>query len=283
MVFLCAPQLVAAQTEEVAVDASVAADDSAVGLEGIEIVDPAEKPSGFGLLFRDIRERVSLVLTFDAVEKAEKQVKFAEERLKIAEKIAAESSDPAAQARALKVVERAERFLNNVAERSEAWAEKRDDRVNRLMKNIATHQANRWTVIEKLEEEFGEAPRLDRLREKAEAGQGLLNAIDNENIPPEVREHLQNVKARIDASAKIKMELKERKQDLLDRAKSGDASVKEELKKLQEERKEKLEGVRENFKLKQEQSRERKSAAPATNAGGDVKERIKIETRKEIR
>ena len=72
------------------------------------------------------------------------------------------------------------------------------------------------------------------------------------NASDEVKEHLQNVRTRIEASAKIKMELKEKKQGLLDKVKAGDEGAKAELDKLQEERKEKLKTVRKEFKAKRE-------------------------------
>lgn len=42
-------------------------------------------PSSWGFFWRDIQERISLALTLNPVKKADKQVTFAEERLKLAE------------------------------------------------------------------------------------------------------------------------------------------------------------------------------------------------------
>ena len=54
-------------------------------LNGVSVSEQTNVPSGLGLWFRDWREKISLTLTFNPVKKAEKQLLFAEERIKIAE------------------------------------------------------------------------------------------------------------------------------------------------------------------------------------------------------
>ena len=73
-------------------------------LEGITIQEPTKAPSRFGLFFRGIKEQVSLITTINPVKKAEKQLQFAEERMKIAEKIIASSDNAASQEKAAKMI-----------------------------------------------------------------------------------------------------------------------------------------------------------------------------------
>ncbi|PIR43048.1 hypothetical protein COV24_04685, partial [candidate division WWE3 bacterium CG10_big_fil_rev_8_21_14_0_10_32_10] len=137
-------------------------------LEGVEVQEPTSVPSGFGLFLRDWRERISLVLTLDPVKKAEKQLLYAEERIKIAEKISEESNNPRAQEKAQKMIEQANKHIEKIEERKEKWSEKVGEDAERLRKNLATHHLRRDKALERIEERVPEEARekFEELREK---------------------------------------------------------------------------------------------------------------------
>ncbi|OGH88212.1 MAG: hypothetical protein A3J93_00530 [Candidatus Magasanikbacteria bacterium RIFOXYC2_FULL_42_28] len=243
-------------------EVTVADDYAEPELEGVTVAEPTKVPSAFGLWWRGVRENVSVALTFDPVKKAEKRLVFAVEREKLAEYIANNATDEKVKAKATQMLEKAQEQMAKVAELKEKFANKTDERATRLMKNLATHELRREKVMERLEEKLPEArEKLDELREKGlEAGGRLLNAINNENLPPEVKEHLEAVKIRVEATAESVKQFRLERKEILDGVKDGDEATKEaarqELEKLQAERKTEMEGIRVDFKDSREDLKE---------------------------
>jgi len=91
-------------------------------LEGVVVTQVDKAPSSFGLFWLGLKERVSIALTLDPVKKAEKQVEFAEQRMKIAEKIAEKTDDPEVQAKVQKMVDRAQELLAKVEEKKDKFS-----------------------------------------------------------------------------------------------------------------------------------------------------------------
>jgi len=224
-------------------------------LEGIEIIVPTEVPSAFGLWLRGVKERVKIVTTLDPIKKDELRLKYAEERMKLAELIAGKSDKLEVQAKAQKMIERSQELMNRVEEHKDKFLENPDERVQRLLKNIGLHQIHREqmmdTVEEKLQDKLSEE-QIQRLRELRERGlkdgERLLNAINNEKLPEKVRVHLQQVKERVEAHSQTVQQFQEQKKDILDAVKNGDEQAKEKLQQLWEERKSSLQEIRENAK-----------------------------------
>jgi hypothetical protein len=208
-------------------------------LEDIDLNVPEKPPGRFGMFFRNIREQVSLVTTFDPVKKAEKHVKFAEERMQIAEKIAANSDDPKQQERAQEVIERASKFLEKVEEKKDAWLEKKDERAGKLLKNIANHQVRREKVLDKIEQHLPE-DMLEEFQERRgevlEKNDRLLQALQNENVPEEVREHLKMVKDRIEEHTQEIKKFVEQNKELFKAAKGGDEDARAKIEAIRKER-----------------------------------------------
>jgi len=71
-----------------------------------------------------------------------------------------------------------------------------------------------------------------------ENGQRLLMAIENEDMPEEVRIHLEEVNSRIEDHLTEVKEYVQTRQELIEQAKSGDEEVTEELQQLKEQRQE---------------------------------------------
>ncbi|MBT3538594.1 hypothetical protein HOF40_03465 [Candidatus Parcubacteria bacterium] len=235
---------VMAQTDEV--DSSVTETSTEADvLDSEEVLveeEITEVPSTFGLWWREVKERVITGLTFDPIQKAEKQLQHAKERMRIAE-LMSESEDESVQERAEKMIEKAQKFMSQVEEKREKWTDKSDEKVNRLREHLADFQLRREQVMDKIEDSIPEdkQERIQELRQKGlEQGTRLLNAINNENIPEPVREHLQNVKDRIEEHAEEVKLFRDEKHDLLEKAKDGDEDAKEALKQLNQDRKEDL-------------------------------------------
>lgn len=210
-------------------------------LDDVE-VDKIEKiPSNFGLWWRSVRETLSLTLTWGDLDKAEKALKFAEERMRIAKLIAEQAPDDTkAQIKAEKMIAKAQRFMDKVEAKKDKWSKDKDtEEVNVLVKNIATHQSNADVIMDKLETKLPaeSADIFSNLREeKSEASKRLLNAIANENISAETKEHLEEVKDRIEDHAEEVAEYNAERKALQEKLQSGDETAKEDLAELKEER-----------------------------------------------
>lgn len=210
-----------------------------------------EIPSGFGLLWQDVRERVSLMFTFDPVDKAEKRIMYAERRMEMAQQLVANESE-ALQQRGQHMIERAEQYMARVEQKKETWVQKAEERTERIAQRIGDYQEHREYVMDILENTAPEdrAEAIQALREEFSAqGTRLLNALDNENIPEQVREHLTEVKERIETHAQEVQVHRERVQELKKEKPSVD--VDPEIQQIREERREHVQERVEQHKLEQ--------------------------------
>lgn len=167
-------------------------------LEGIVVEEVNEAPSRPGLFFRHLGERLSLLTTFDPVKKAEKEQRFAVR----AEKLAAYLYEKGNAERAEQILERSHTYLERIEEKKQAILEKNDVRSQRLLQNIANHQLQREKLFDRLQERVPQHKLEQFQKRRAEVldkQARLINAIDNEQLPERVREHLQRVKVRVDA------------------------------------------------------------------------------------
>lgn len=252
-------------------------------LEGVVIDAPKEVPSSLGLWWRGVRERVSIALTSDPVKKVERQIKFAEERIRIAEKIAEKSSsNPVAQAKAEEMIARAQTLMEQAVANKEALASTVASTTRaHILRNIAKHQENREKILDNIEKRLPEDRKAEFEAKRAEVASSsarLLNAINNENIPADVREHLQAVKNRIETTAELHEQFKIRREALIQStASSSPEQVREALKNLQEERKDALEAVREEYKNTLERMK------PEDRLGTSTEKRAEIRQEREER
>jgi len=198
-------------TEDVVEDGVTTTDTEVVGevvveltneLEGIEIEVAEKAPTRFGMFWKNVRERVSLVITFDPVKKAEKQLKFAEEKMQIAEKLL-DSGDVSEKRQewAEKIIERADELMARVEEKKEKWLENPDERAQRLFKNVITHQVRKNQVLDRIEEKIPEE-RMEKfmeLKEKIlENSDRVIKVLKSDNIPEEMQKYVEIVREHID-------------------------------------------------------------------------------------
>lgn len=259
-----------ALAEVLEVDASATVEPAAEEpeLEGVEIEEPKEVPSGLGLWWKGLKEKVSIGLTINPVKKAEKQLQYAEERMRLARLMAArKAEDQKTQDRIHRMIGQAQEMMEKIEARRDRLAQlaqQNDERARRLLRNVATHQVRREVIMDKIEEKLPEeaTEKWEELRERAaNQERRLLNAINNENVPAEVREHLQAVKNRIEAHAAEVRQYRERRLELTEGFKGGDEGAKEQVKeRLQELRQDRVETLRErrvNYEEKKQEKLER--------------------------
>ena len=220
-------------------------------LDGVE-VDTIEKiPSNFGLWWRSVRETLVLTFTWNEMSKAERSLEFAEERMRIAKMIAEQQpNDAEAQEKAQKMIAKAQRFMERVETKKDKWSkDKNKEEVNRLVSNIATHQSNADVILDELEKELSgdAADAISELREKgSETNSRLLNAIANENISAETKEHLEEIKNRIEEHAAQVQEYNKERKELQEQVRSGVEGAQEDLQALKEERQTQIQTRTEN-------------------------------------
>lgn len=222
------------------------------GMAGMDIQPVSgEVPSGFGLWWRGVKEAVDLTFTFDAGEKAQKRLKYAEERMQMAGSLAG-SNDPKAQKRIESLVGKAEKNMAKIEKTRDKWFDSDNKNSQQLVGNIVRHNLNRDAIMDRLESQLPEDG-LGRIREVREQGlessTRLMNALENENIPKAVKGHLQSVKKNIERQASEVKQYRIDKKDLLEKRKAGDQTADGRLKQLQAKR---LEGVQNRVQQRQE-------------------------------
>lgn len=248
--------------------------------EGIEIEKPIKAPSRFGSFWRNIKENVSLVVTFDPNKKAEMAMKFAEERMLIAEKVLSESTDEKAKEQAQKHLERAQKMIQKIDEHQKKALEKPSEDTERLLKNRAKQFEHQREIFDRLEEKSNDVILETVLKfreESVEQGKILENALQNEKIPEEVREHLKEVKTRMEEHAgEIKERVAEFK-DLKTAAESGDESAVIKLEAFKEERKKEARERMEEQREKMEKFEEKMMNVRRAAEEGDEQAQIMFE------
>jgi len=136
-------------------------------------------------------------------------------------------------------MDKADALMIKVEERKEKWLERVDEKTSKIVERLADFQEKKQATLEKLElrltEEDKESVRA-RLEEHKGKATKLLNAINNENLPEKIQEHLVAVKERIEMHAEEITEFNEKKKELLTEIKEGSETAKDELTELREER-----------------------------------------------
>jgi len=219
-------------------------------------VETSDKPiSSFKVFWHNVRDNVSLSLTFDSVKKAEKELKYAEKRIRWANTLA-ESDNENAQERALKLSARADEYMIKIEEKKEKLLEKADERTNQLLENITKHQSNKMKVWDKLETKIPVEKLEDFsiIRENVEGHekQFLENLLKNDKVSEEVREKLTEKKMEFEVRINSRQEFIKENKGFLERVKEENSSISDEERKIMEEKREEMkaiyhEKVRENF------------------------------------
>lgn len=226
-------------------------------LDGTIIEEPKNIPSGFGLMWQNFKQDLSLTFTFDKVKKAEKRLQYAEEKIKIANFIAEASDDPKVQEKAQKMIETANKHIAKIEENKDKLFDNIDDKKSRLLKNLATHQLNTEKVLEKLEDKIPveKLEQFQIFRDKlAEKKDTFLEKIqDNANIPEDVKQKILDTKDTIEEKRIEREQTRLETKDLIQEIKSGNEEAKVELEQLRLQIKEEKQQRIEGLKLKKDQ------------------------------
>ena len=262
--------------------------DELESLDGVEITEPIEIPGTFGLWWRSVKENVSLALTFDQTKKTEKQLRFAEERVKLANFIVETSEDPEAQEKAVAIVVRANKFMEKVQARSGDFLAKINERTEKLLANVARHELNKEKVLDKLEDKVSleKLPELQKVKATIaeKTGAFLEKIMENENIPEEVKAKITIRKEAIIVRQEARIELREDYKELLEKALTGDKEAKVEFESKREENQIERQEIIKEFK-NQTQSLINKAREGAPGVQRIISElgQIKIQAEKVIR
>lgn len=221
-------------------------------LESVVIDEVKNIPSGFGYWWRNLKEDISIGLTFNPVKKATIQLKFAEERMKLAEYMTQNSTDPKVQEKAQQMIEKANEYMQKIEEKRDEFAQSADPSVKPLLKDVLKHNLNTIRVFEKIEDMLPpeKLEQFQQTRARIEGFQTnfLEKLKENPNVSKEVKdraiEAVSSLKATLEARKEIRLEQK----DILNEIKAGNQEAKQELEVLRGERKEKIEQLRQEYK-----------------------------------
>lgn len=142
-----------------------------------------EIPSYFNLILRGIKERVSIIATLDPIEKARKQLNYAEESMKIAGLIAEKSTEEKILNRAQYMARRANQLMEQIEKKKDKWSVKNAEQAKELLKNITNYQASKEGILSRMESKFSgeQLEKFKTLRKHAEdIGKRLLNTLNKE-------------------------------------------------------------------------------------------------------
>lgn len=209
--------------------------------EGFEVAEPTTVPSGFGLWVRSLRERLALRFTIDPNRRAERAMKYAEERTLLAERMLEQTDGEEVRLRARRMLETVKQMMDRSDDDEDEALQNPDEATERLLRNRARQFERHRRIMDRMENKTSEEMKEEILnfREKFTArARRLENAIQNEKIPEKIREHLEDVKERIETHAKEIREHVEETQTLRERVEQGDEEAEEELEKLEERRRE---------------------------------------------
>lgn len=274
--------------EEVLAEDIVETDDGEVVVvddtyEDEEVEEITEAPSGFGLFWRGVRERVSTALTFDPVKKAEKQLRYAEERRQIFEVMMQNAETEEQREKAAAHLERSQAFMEKVEDRREKWADSTDEeRLRRLRANMVKSHVRRENLFDRLEERLPEerVEKLEALRLRAQdRADKLLERVENKDgLSPAEKAKLKRVRKHVAEKKEDLKELQERRDAIKEQWKDATPEERQEkLQELREERKEKIEEKKEKTQALLERRRDLTNDLKMRAEAGDAEAAKRLE------
>jgi len=246
--------------------------------QGVTIETPAQAPSPVQLWWKSIKEDMSLIFTMDPNKKSELAMKFAEERMRIAEKFLS-STNEKQKAKAEKSLERAKIFMEKMSQQAEKALKKPNDKTKELLDNKKVFLEHQADLMNNLEQSAGpkQIERVVEMREKLEKeSTRLQQAISNEKLPEDGRAQLKEIQTRIeDHQEAVKTRIEDMK-ELKKAEKEGDETAKEKLEALKETWKKQQEALKKAWEKDKEQLEKSKEET-------DKKEELNKEAEKETK
>ncbi len=267
--------------------------DEIEGLEGVEVEEPTKIPSAFGFWWRNVKETVSLAVTRDEVKKAEKHIRFAEGRARLAAYIVENSDDEKMQERAQHMLEKADEYIQKVEEKKSKMLEKADERSERVLQNLLKHQVNKERVFDKVEDRLSpeRLEKFQEFRDKAEVRHEKFfeDLEGDEKASEDVRRSALKAAGQVKEKRLDRMEIRDGQKVLLDRlldsneTDSSKEQVRAVFEEMRKERNDAVRAVQEEFKV------ERQEILEAVKSGDEdaIKKlrelnKEKVEDRKEV-
>lgn len=247
----------AAQAEDLAVSQAVAESavlaDEAETLEGISVAEPTNIPSGFGFWWNDLKDNLSLAMTFDPVKKAEKQLLFAAQRLKLAEYMIQNSTDAKIQEKAQQLLSRANEYAIKVADRKDQLIQNMEqNKAKNLLSNTVKQQMNLELALDKVEDKITpeKLAAFQERRAQIEANQEQLleNLKNSSNVPQAVKDKIAEVKVRIQIKLQDREAIRSQQEEILDGIKAGREEARAALQQLIESRGQAADKARQEYK-----------------------------------
>ncbi|MEK7540976.1 MAG: hypothetical protein AAB529_01930 [Patescibacteria group bacterium] len=231
---------------------SAGLDDELETLDGVQVDEAKSMPSNFGFWWKNAREWTSLALTINPVKKAEKQLRFAEERTKLANYIIQNSTDPKVQEKAQKMLEKANGYMQKIEDKKDDLAKKADERSQKLLKNIAKHYLNKERLLEKIEDKLPpeKLEEFQQFRQQVKARQKVFldNLQNNPNVTKEIKNKAIDVLSRVENLQQRREEFRTQQKGILEEIKAGNQDAKKQFEELRREKQQKTEQVKEQFK-----------------------------------
>jgi hypothetical protein len=153
------------------------------------------------IFWHDLKDTLNLALTFDKVKKAEKELKFAEKRIRWANVLSVSDSQDKKDL-AFELSAKADEYISKIADNSESVFKDVGEKEENILENILIHQNNKAKVWENLESKIAVENSEDfmRIRDQIENKQeGFFERLsNNSNIPKDlsqkIREEAQNIR-----------------------------------------------------------------------------------------
>jgi len=206
--------------------------DALESLDEVVVAELKSEPSGFGLFWKNLKQSIGTAFTFDAQKKAEKRLQTAEEKIRWAEWIAANSTNTNAKEKATNLIEQANKQIEKIESKKTELMQKIDARKERLIENMVKHESNKEKILDKIE---GKLPpeKLDKfneLRDKIEAqNEKIMEVLKEGKFKAEISRRIELKKEELKKKHEERKKYRNENKELMKKASDGDKDAKSEL------------------------------------------------------
>jgi len=164
-------------------------------------VNDVEEVTKMNIFWHDLKDTLNLALTFNKIKKAEKELKFAEKRIRWANVLSVSDSQNKKDL-AFELSAKADEYISKIADNSQNIFKEVGEKEENILENILIHQNNKAKVWENLESKIAVENSEDfmRIRDQIEGKQeNFLKRLGaNTQIPSDlskrIREEAQNIR-----------------------------------------------------------------------------------------
>jgi|GEM_PF-3045924 hypothetical protein len=209
--------------------------------------DNVEAVNKLQVFWHDLKDRIDLAFTFNKTKKIEKELKFAEKRIRWANVLSAVDSQDKKDL-AFKLGAKADEYVNRIVDKSHNAFKQVNEREKNILENILIHQDNKDKVWESLESNIAVENSEDfmRIREQIESKQQsfMEKLANNTEVPGELRERFEEQVQKTKQRRENRQNFIKRNREQLDNL---NASNNSELKEFLEKRRQNMMHFNEEF------------------------------------